>query len=1531
MSLSNEQKAIYALLADNVYWDVRKGYDGDFNNPDFTNSNWTPVPDGWRVIGKYDQSGSGSMRQTNPDLDGFTARVFKSGNEIVISYAGTYDMPADWLSGNVPSTLGKASSHLTQAAELYQKVRDEYPNADIKFTGHSLGGGIASVMGVWFDLPAIVFDPAPFKNSVLNDGFLNLPSAKETAIFAALGAISPKVAAALATYVMVGDSAYKAAQDNLQQLFEQGEIKNIDLNFLNYTKDLVDSRANNVIATAITGEILEKFLWVAASWIAENEHIIEGETSLTSWGPADAAAGATIKHSQTLMAAALRNSDFEQYLSLHDNNNANTKTIELIFDKELYAYNVDWKKNTGKQNFLVKLLRSDVGGQDFIYNSNDGVKVEKSTNSLLKGFGLDLKNVAEALKPYIGNYSKLGYDTLMVQAIQSYYYQDIKLYDGKQFFTTSDSYIQYTPFQDYKKSEALGIGETTETNKANPYIQKWIAEAYLDATGEYLRPQKPVQSEHEVPENITTLIFNYDQWNVALNGNNIGHALDKDKSQLLVSINLETNVKFISGDKNDYLLGSQFDDEIDGKGGDDKIYGGIGNDTLNGGAGNDTLIGGTGFDTYILEGFDTIYDSDGIGKLQYADGTTIPTLIQSNQHLWKQTDGTTTYIAIKNDNNLILTQQSTKNGKYHQTIIKDFFTTAITTNNTITGLNLTLINKKDDEEPNNYEPLVTNPNYPSSIFGAGITSPTIIVSSQKADTIFVNGNQPVKVDMQNGNDLIYASTQADIIRGGDGYDIIFGTNPYYDNHAADKQPQEDHDMIYGGAGNDLIYGGVGNDIIYAYDENNHQSSVNKNQKGDWILGATGDDIIYGSEGRDFLQGGKGIDVIYGGASDDVIVGDANIRFGSKSQNIYVPPTDTGYELQPIGLIHPLVPPTYIPVPTRPTSSTLTIDYKFNGNKGKWEAMNLTNLYFRDKKTFDWDVTINTETNDYQLTTVIDTTTNDIALDSEHAQDFLYGGYGNDLIIGQYGDDFLWGEEGNDILWGDDNRDLTVQGNDWLDGGAGNDKLFGGKGNDTLVGSLGKDIMDGGDGYDTYTFSLTSLNDGETKTIIDSDGNGRIIINGESWAGKTWTTVEEANGNPRWTDTQGNFVTQIGDSYLISSDNFASTIIIQDNSDEQPFGLQLTQPNKPPTVNEQMDDQIFTTDEPFNLTLPSTLFTDPNGDELTYSIDNLPQWASFDAKTNTLTGTPPAHTKIALKVTATDPSGAVASQNFTLQSNSKPTVNQPLEAQQYIQTHQGDKTISLANIFADSDNQTLSYQITTTNGTLPTGISIDGQGQLHINTDTVTKGIYDLTITATDTQGASVTTTTQLNLIESLQTPQSGLNTGTLGDDVFVATGSTGLIINGLSGNDLLKGSAGNDTLNGGLDNDILVGNKGNDYLSGGFGNDTYIFNKGDGQDRIFDISGNDTIKFGDGITSHDIWMSKQGLDLQISLLGSNDKVTIEGWFIMPNQRIENIELTSGQKLSGDNLNSLIADMNTTNQTAMNDANFVNKVAQFWVV
>ena len=74
MSLTNTEKATYALLADNVYWDVRYGYNTVDGQKNFTNSNWTPVPDGWTVIDEV--SGSGEQgKAKHPELEGFTARV----------------------------------------------------------------------------------------------------------------------------------------------------------------------------------------------------------------------------------------------------------------------------------------------------------------------------------------------------------------------------------------------------------------------------------------------------------------------------------------------------------------------------------------------------------------------------------------------------------------------------------------------------------------------------------------------------------------------------------------------------------------------------------------------------------------------------------------------------------------------------------------------------------------------------------------------------------------------------------------------------------------------------------------------------------------------------------------------------------------------------------------------------------------------------------------------------------------------------------------------------------------------------------------------------------------------------------------------------------------------------------------------------------------------------------------------------------------------------------------------------------------
>ena len=50
----------------------------------------------------------------------------------------------------------------------------------------------------------------------------------------------------------------------------------------------------------------------------------------------------------------------------------------------------------------------------------------------------------------------------------------------------------------------------------------------------------------------------------------------------------------------------------------------------------------------------------------------------------------------------------------------------------------------------------------------------------------------------------------------------------------------------------------------------------------------------------------------------------------------------------------------------------------------------------------------------------------------------------------------------------------------------------------------------------------------------------------------------------------------------------------------------------------------------------------------------------------------------------------------------------------------------------------------------------------------------------------------------------------------------------------IYGLGGNDKLYGNKGNDQLIGGPGNDSLRGGYGNDTYIFNRGEGQDQIYE-------------------------------------------------------------------------------------------------
>lgn len=71
---------------------------------------------------------------------------------------------------------------------------------------------------------------------------------------------------------------------------------------------------------------------------------------------------------------------------------------------------------------------------------------------------------------------------------------------------------------------------------------------------------------------------------------------------------------------------------------------------------------------------------------------------------------------------------------------------------------------------------------------------------------------------------------------------------------------------------------------------------------------------------------------------------------------------------------------------------------------------------------------------------------------------------------------------------------------------------------------------------------------------------------------------------------------------------------------------------------------------------------------------------------------------------------------------------------------------------------------------------------------------------------------------------------------------------GNAGDNLISGGGGNDRLDGQAGNDTLDGGQGNDILIGGTGNDIYVINLGDGLDKIDDVSGTDTVRFGTGLS-----------------------------------------------------------------------------------
>jgi Ca2+-binding RTX toxin-like protein len=370
-------------------------------------------------------------------------------------------------------------------------------------------------------------------------------------------------------------------------------------------------------------------------------------------------------------------------------------------------------------------------------------------------------------------------------------------------------------------------------------------------------------------------------------------------------------------------------------------------------------------------------------------------------------------------------------------------------------------------------------------------------------------------------------------------------------------------------------------------------------------------------------------------------------------------------------------------------------------------------------------------------------------------------------------------------------------------------------------------------------------------------------------------------------------------------------------------------NDAPVLAVAIADQAATGGQPFSFSVSAGTFSDADqGEVLAYSATRadggaLPAWLAFDAATRSFSGTPAngdAGT-FSIRVTATDPAGANASDAFDLVVTAGGGQGVTLVGTAGNDTLTGTEFADSLDGRAGSDtlrglggDDTLIYSVDGQWGSSDKRENVGSPGvsgtgdKVKLKDRTRTRDLYD--------GGAGFDT-----LFGSAGDDAALLDTGGAGaqlvgieridmgagDDVVDLTsrrfaygnvtivGGTGDdVLWSSAGNDILSGGDGDDQLAGGAGNDVLAGDRGDDSLQGGAGNDTYVYELHGGDDTIRETGGSDTLLFGAGITPQTVDLSRHGNDLVVRVAGSaGGKLTIEDWFKSSTSRIERIQFADG--------------------------------------
>ncbi|TKB23235.1 DUF2974 domain-containing protein [Desulfopila sp. IMCC35006] len=861
----------YALLAGCSYYSSRDA------------KNRFPVPNGWNVLSRIPED----------SLTGFEASAYKNSqtNEIVISFTGTNDS-RDWVT-NTSLANGDTCSQLRQAALYYCEVKAANPDATITLTGHSLGGGLASLIGVFFNKQAVTFNQAPFR----------------------------KAADPEAGGLAVADDLYEYLQEhNVSETLLQP--------LLNYSS-LYD-REFLVTSFNTQGEVLSSAPVTLFDRIGQETQISHGSPDIS---------GIDL-HSMALLTTFLQNEKFRQVtLNLPD-------LLKLAFDDELYSFTTD-KSNTTNVNFLENLVRHQEGIDGL---SSDGMltRFTEDMEKIAQQGGMTVEITADLTKALIAFAMQAYYEDKLTANETLFNIDGVS--GGIHFDRTkvSDTFTDakgYTFFNDfllrYPAQERAAILEKV------PDLQDWYIQAGIQPMTAVAGDKSTFMLGGTGMDRLT----GSDQADILVGGDG-ADILDGGAGDDIMIGGAGVDTYVIDG--HDRIIDSGQNNIIYNN---ELIAGTFEKDNASGAYWFISDTGNPdGTPQYRLEfhspgqlnlsAEDSITFANQTSAAAFADNDFGFTLKEEDPQDFDMTlTGTVNSDVMgildigTNPANWQLTYTSFPAGATSATpFYSEYFTSAaprLQVTGGDSGDFLFGFARHDEiaggdggdiifgymEYWNNKEITLTGELEGDLLDGGnggdwiqGTGGADQIVGGEGIDFLSgFDGDDIIRGDA--GNDVLAGGSHADTLSGGDGDDILLGEgyftgsmalsldnlsylgvdftaseSGYYTGYVSrnftinNNAPNGGDDILWGRAGRDWLDGGVGDDML---DGGTESDTLLGGDGDDWLYGGAGNDWLIGDNGdltgsgNDYLSGGDNDDVLYGLAGDDILDGGSghDILFG----------------------------------------------------------------------------------------------------------------------------------------------------------------------------------------------------------------------------------------------------------------------------------------------------------------------------------------------------------------------------------------------------------------------------------------------------------------------------------------------------------------------------------------------------------------------------------------------------------------------------------------------------------------------------